>query len=76
MEPMTKPGPFRSGWSVVWRITAIPALVFVAGLTILMFIEREPNVTAAAPAQAAKQLAQLQQLKDAWMERLNEGRVN
>jgi hypothetical protein len=61
-------GPFRSAWSVVWRITAIPALVFMAGLTIFVLIEREPNVSA-APAQGTKHLAQLQQLKDAWIER-------
>jgi hypothetical protein len=29
-------GPFRSAWSVVWKITAIPALVFMAGLAIFM----------------------------------------
>jgi hypothetical protein len=67
MDQTTKPsppleGPFRSVWSVVWRITAIPALVFMAGLAIFMLIEREPT---AAPAQAAKHLAQFQRLKDA-----------
>ena len=69
-------GPFRSGWSVVWRITAVPALVFTAGLAIFVLIEREPTVTGVAPAQAAKHLAQLQQLKDAWIERLSRGKTN
>jgi len=69
-------GPFRSAWSVVWRITTIPALMFAAGLAIFVLVEREPTVTAVAPAQAAKHLAQLQQLKDAWIEPLSKSKAN
>jgi hypothetical protein len=62
---ITKPnpalkGPFRSAWSVVWRITGVPVLVFTVGLTIFMLIEHQANVIAPAPAQAAQHLAWLQ----------------
>ena len=40
-------GPFRCAWSVVWRITGIPVLVFTAGLAIFVLIERAQNVTTA-----------------------------
>ena len=69
-------GLFCSAWSVVWRITTIPALMFAAGLAIFVLVEREPTVTAVAPAQAAKHLAQLQQLKDAWIEPLSKSKAN
>ena len=57
----------------MWRITGIPLLVFLSGLTIIMLMEREPNVLAAAPGLAAQHLTQLQQLRDAWIERLSKG---
>jgi hypothetical protein len=71
-------GPFRSAWSVVRRITGIPLLVFMAGLTFFILM-REPNVSDAAQDQAAQHLAQLQQLKQpksGWIERLGKGRSN
>jgi hypothetical protein len=50
--------------------------MFAAGLAIFVLVEREPTVTAVAPAQAAKHLAQLQQLKDAWIEPLSKSKAN
>jgi hypothetical protein len=50
-------GPFRHTATVVWRIAAIPLLVFMAGLCLLVFIGREPDITVAAPGQTAQHLA-------------------